>query len=93
MKLETPLEPQSSGFFTLPRELRDEIYALIFTSDPFFVYHCRGLAINLHYGPLCCSSASRRPTQSWLFTSKTVMTEALEECAKGGMAFWLELSE
>jgi len=84
-----PLHSSNTGFFSLPRELRDEIYAHLFTLSPCLDASFHGVTLNLHYSPRCCAKQTIfKPDQSWLLASKTVMTEALQEYARKADWVW-----
>ncbi|ORX96168.1 hypothetical protein BCR34DRAFT_578844 [Clohesyomyces aquaticus] len=69
-------------FFSLPRELRNLIYTHLFTSTPYLPGSFFSLPFSLYYGNRCCAEPyywRYRVQPRWLVTSKTFMTEALEE--------------
>jgi hypothetical protein len=73
------------SLFTIPREIRNEIYHHLFTSDPYLM--CKfpdGSDHPTHYSTRCCAVAytcDHISTPTWLLTNKTVMREALEKYA------------
>jgi hypothetical protein len=71
------------SFFTTPREIRNEIYHHLFTSDPYLICDFYdGFSLTTHYSTRCCaiqSTYDHISTPTWLLTSKTLMREALEQ--------------
>ncbi|ORY10490.1 hypothetical protein BCR34DRAFT_654838 [Clohesyomyces aquaticus] len=93
-----PCTPGVFPFLSLSRELRDQIYSHLFASSPSPSLRApfHGLKLHLHYGYRCCpipipptdADIDRRPALRWLWTSKTIMREGLEEFGRGAEWVW-----
>ncbi|KAL1610637.1 hypothetical protein SLS60_002307 [Paraconiothyrium brasiliense] len=76
------------SFFTLPREIRNEIYHHLFINNPYLSCNFySGLHLITRYSTYCCPlqpicdtyNLIPRPEPIWLLTSKTLMREALAQ--------------
>lgn len=80
------MDARPLSLFSLPRELRNEIYHHIFTADPYLrTTISDGCNVYTHYGRRCCKreppdSSIASPT--WLLTCRVLMSEALEHYSR-----------
>jgi hypothetical protein len=74
--------PTPTPFFSLPLELRNHIYASIWSSTLLLIYKSSHV-LAISHGPLNTSAHPHLPT--WLLTSRAVFTEGLAEFARGAV--------
>ncbi|KAF2876300.1 hypothetical protein BDV95DRAFT_221751 [Massariosphaeria phaeospora] len=80
--------PAAVGFFDMPREIRDDIYHLIWKEEQMVSVPYRGSTFMIEYDKRPYSYRCKKPLPTWLLTNKAMLEEGLAQFQRKSKCFW-----